>query len=393
MADHSTDAIDIHSDDERKPSLSALDTDEQASRRTVKINPIPEFGPKQPMPEHLVDILEEWHKQNGRKPPRCAYANNKGTYKWKVFDREGKELELSKFEILSPCAYSVLVLHSPDFPQKLVRSRWPHWTKHGSFLIAWQGVTKGFEAKCCAIRVFAPKPEKIAYSQDVWKVTIPDLDKEGEGIKKRPLPVATAPSQPRIRNRGQEREREKEPEMRKRVSRPKREVATSSSNSGDASESSDETDSSAEESSDASSSSEEDEEENVTVPIAKRRRLQQQTSTTLVRTRKATDPVKATNPAKVTFKLVSYRSGAIRAFPLDECKTGRDLFDKARTFFRLFDKNVDVKILSCQVSSERAQHFLFGSEGEFELLIKHAKDGKSTEDGTVTIEVNHVLEP
>lgn len=45
-------------------------------------------------------------------------------------------------------------------------------------------------------------------------------------------------------------------------------------------------------------------------------------------------------------------------------------------FFRLLDRNVDVKILSCQISSERAQHFLFGSEGEFELLIQHAKDSK-----------------
>lgn len=79
----------------------------------------------------------------------------------------------------------------------------------------------------------------------------------------------------------------------------------------------------------------------------------------------------------MTFKLVSYRSGAIHAFPLDECKYGKDLFDKARAFFsRLLDRNVDVKILSCQISSERAQHFLFGSEGEFELLIQHAKDSK-----------------
>ncbi|RHZ44383.1 uncharacterized protein CDV56_100128 [Aspergillus thermomutatus] len=380
-------AIDVHSDEERKPSLSALDADEQASRRTIKINPIPEYGPKQPMPDHLVDILDEWHKENGRKLPPCTYNNSKPcTNKWKVFDREGRELELSKFDILSPCAYSVLVLHSPDFPQKLVRSRWPNWTKHGSFLVAWRGVNNGFEAKCCAIRKFAPALKDIVYSRDIWKVTVPDLDPEGEGIKKRHLSVATAPPQPRVQNRGQEREREKEPEKRKREHRLKREVATSNPSSGDASESSDETDSSAEESSDASSSSEEEEDGNITAPIVKRRRLQEQTSNTLARTRKAP------NPAKVTFKLVSYKSGAIRAFPLEECKTGRDLFEKARKFFRLFDKNVNVTILSCQISSERAQHFLFGSEGEFELLIKHAKESKSTEDG-VTIEVNHVLEP
>jgi hypothetical protein len=37
---------------------------------------------------------------------------------------------------------------------------------------------------------------------------------------------------------------------------------------------------------------------------------------------------------KVVFKLVSYKSGAIRCFPL-ECTTGKELFDKARNFFRL----------------------------------------------------------
>jgi hypothetical protein len=373
------------------------------------------------MPDHLVDILDEWHKENGREFPPCKYTSNRPSLnKWKVFDREGKELELSRFEVVWPCTYMVLVLHSPDFQQKLVRSRWPHGAKRGIFLIAWRGMSNGFEAKCCAIRIFAPVLEDIVYSPHIWKEAVPDLDPAGEGIKRRHLSGATAPSQSLVPNRGQEpqRESEREKRMRKRrAPRAPREIMTDNSNSEDASESSDETDSSTEESSDASSSSEEEEEGNVTAPVPKRRRRQQQTSNTLARTRKATSPAKPTSPAKmtsptkvtnefkvtnetkvtnttkVTFKLVSYRSGgAIRAFPLEECKTGRDLFDKAQKFFRLFDKNVNVTILACQISSERAQHFLFGSEGEFELLVKQARD-KSTEDGTVTIEVNHVLEP
>lgn len=100
-----------------------------------------------------------------------------------------------------------------------------------------------------------------------------------------------------------------------------------------------------------------------------------------------------TNAVEVIFKLVSYKSGTIRAFPLEKCKTGRDLFDKAQEFFRLYDKNVDVTVLSCQPPSEQPQ-VRFGSkdcEGEFEVLIKQAKESRSTKDGTVTIEVTHML--
>jgi hypothetical protein len=36
---------------------------------------------------------------------------------WKVFNKEGKDFDLSKNEILSLCEYWILMLHSPDFPQ------------------------------------------------------------------------------------------------------------------------------------------------------------------------------------------------------------------------------------------------------------------------------------
>ncbi|KAI9037083.1 uncharacterized protein KD926_000869 [Aspergillus affinis] len=121
-----------------------------------------------------------------------------------------------------------------------------------------------------------------------------------------------------------------------------------------------------------------DEEEAASLPPAKK-----------VKTAPESPTARPTQGSAV-FKLVSYKSGAVRCFPLDECRKGKDLFQKARDFFRLFDRNVEVKILSCQISSRPEQHYLFeGSEGEFTLLVEQVKG--SPAGGRCTVEIGHVL--
>ncbi|KAE8342821.1 hypothetical protein BDV24DRAFT_129798 [Aspergillus arachidicola] len=94
--------------------------------------------------------------------------------------------------------------------------------------------------------------------------------------------------------------------------------------------------------------------------------------------------------SKVVFKLISYKSGSVRCFPLDECRTAKEFFDKARTFFQLFDRKVEVKILSCQIASQTQQQYIFeGSEGEFALLVDQVKSLAG--DGALTVEVSYVL--
>lgn len=51
-------------------------------------------------------------------------------------------------------------------------------------------------------------------------------------------------------------------------------------------------------------------------------------------------------------------------FPLEECKTSKVLFVKAHAFYRLFDQDIKVKVLSCQFTSRSEQQYIFaGSEG------------------------------
>lgn len=65
----------------------------------------------------------------------------------------------------------------------------------------------------------------------------------------------------------------------------------------------------------------------------------------------------------------------VRDFPLEECKTSKVLFGKARAFYGLFDQDIKVKVLSCQFASQSEQHCIFaGSEGKFELLVQRAQD-------------------
>ncbi|KAE8411096.1 hypothetical protein BDV36DRAFT_98902 [Aspergillus pseudocaelatus] len=359
------------SEEERKPTVSPAN-EPPTSTRLLVVNPKAIFGSDQPFPQHLADLLEEWHKENGTGRPPCNTKQPRRTKgAWKTFDRQGKHLELSAYTIKGPATYNVLVLHTADGSERLVGSYFPFTTVYGTFLKGWLGVHGGWDPTPCAVRKFSNTPDDLSYEPEVWNAF------EVLEMRRNKTQALTSGAS------GQRRSLPGPSQMQRQEPRPQRKslpgpmVATNDrrdniapdTSSSSAEEESDEDD-------DTSSESSSDEEPEPT-SAPKRRRMNEPSVPT------HRDP-------KVVFKLFSYKSGAVRCFPLDECPTGKGFFDKARAFFQLFDRNAEVKILSCQIASQPLQQYIFeGSEGEFALLVDQVKSLAG--DGALTVEVSHVL--
>ncbi|KAK1144777.1 hypothetical protein N8T08_004788 [Aspergillus melleus] len=383
MRGRQTDALRLiqsESDDERKPSLSP-DSPDPASTMVVAQSP-PIFGPDRPFPSHIVDLLKEYHRHNGPRPPQFAYKGRPSSPS-KVFDRQGKEVDLSLFSIVEPCPYRVLVLRRPGVRDTLVACHLPYSSKYGTYLMAWMGVEKGYETDCCAVRIFNRDLNAIRFSHQVW-TALDDMRMKSQGVTQttdttlKNKRVETPRSSRATGVNGAANSRSANTSTNRNTEAANKTATSMSSGNGHAgtdSGSEYETYSGTDDSSEEETS---DEEEVVSLPPAKK-----------VKTAPETPTARSTQGSAV-FKLVSYKSGAIRCFPLEECKTGKDLFQKARDFFRLFDRKVDVKILSCQISSRPEQHYLFeGSEGEFALLVEQVKGTQA--GGRCTVEIGHVL--
>ncbi|KAE8148111.1 hypothetical protein BDV25DRAFT_22899 [Aspergillus avenaceus] len=341
------------SEEERKP----IPSPDLLPPRLLVCNPKPVYGPIEPLPAHLEAILEEWHRKpgNGGKAPPCKVQKTPNT-RWRTFDRQGNLLGLSLFEVQKPARYHVLVLRPAEGPEKLVSSYFSFGTQYGIYLVAWRGVGAGFEGACCAVRKSAKGDDRDSYQPEAW-TALDTLVKRRKGAAAQTETEQPVPQSARLRR------------MHAAAQEPPAPPAEVQEEG--------EEESSEEESGEESTSEEEEEEEEpLPSPVVKRRRIEEPSAP-------------AGKAPKVVFKLVSYKTAAIRCFPLEECKSGKDLFDKARQFFQLFDKNLDVKILSCQIASQRAQQYVFeGSEGEFNLLVEQAvgvKDGD-----TVIVDVGHV---
>ncbi|OGM47848.1 hypothetical protein ABOM_003265 [Aspergillus bombycis] len=360
------------SEEERKPTVSPVN-EQQTS---VVVNPKAIFGSDQPLPQHLTDILQEWHKEKGTiRPPCNSQKPAKRQMEWKTFDRQGNHVNLSAYAIIKPTAYNVLVLHTAEGHEKLVSSYFPFGTGFGTYLIGWSGVHDGWDPTICALRMFSNNLDDLVYKPEAW----PAFEVLEKRHKKSQAQTSRVSEKRRSLSGPSQMQR---PETRpQRKSLPGQPVATHDHRTNNAHErssssSSEEEESDEEDDTSGSSESSEDDEPEPT-SVSKRRRLN--------------EPSEPTHQdAKVVFKLFSYKSGAVRCFPLDECQTGKEFFDKARTFFQLFDKHAEVKILSCQIASQPLQQYVFeGSEGEFNLLVDQAKS--LVRDGLVIVEVSHVL--
>ncbi|GKZ77419.1 hypothetical protein AnigIFM56816_010718 [Aspergillus niger] len=355
-------------DEEQKPTISADgshpdDNEDQA----VQVNPKPELGPDIPFPSYLMTILEQWHQEKGNEYPRCKFSKILGSMVWKVFDRQGNEVELAWYLVTKPRKYYALVLHEADGTARFVYCDPPHRTVHGTYLRPWSGVNEKEELEHCAVRVFSNDLKEIEYSAEAWDHLKELQDSSGEDAT-RP-PSITRPKTPKDKT---DTRKSVKAGSSTRYSMRGRTIASAESSVGASSSSSEE-----------GSSSEE--EKYVPSPPHKRHK-----TTDTSNTSNTTEPMK---PSKVVFRLGSQRViGAIRYIPLDECRSRKELFDKATAFYQACDRDAQVKILVCQISSQREQHYLFeDSDGEFRLLVEQAQSLEDSLD-RIVIDVLHVLQ-
>lgn len=82
----------------------------------------------------------------------------------------------------------------------------------------------------------------------------------------------------------------------------------------------------------------------------------------------------------LVFEILFHRYGAMRtrAFPLTECQSSEQLFGKVQDFCHVFDPETRVNVLSCRIPSQPERLVFRGSEGEFDLLVRSAQEGKAT---------------
>lgn len=340
------------------------------SSNRLAVKALPEFGPQRPLARHLVKLLEEWHRKDPTGYPPCKYQGRHSqarprTLESKIFARDGTEVELACYKIMAPRSYSILVLCPSNSPHKIVgcsRQR----PKHMTFLVGWAGYDEGYESRYCAVRVFGLTLDSVKYSPSLW------YDEPSVGAMSNASQVYHT--------------------KRRSTGSAVRRASPSPSSS------SDEEESAADEPSENESSEEE-------APRSKRRKSDRhnrdnnhpdnhpnhdnENNTNNNQSTNTTSSIKETH---VVFKLISDFADATRSFPSDECVTGKHLFAKAKEFFRLFDPDVEVKVLSCRIPARHERPYLFeGKEGEFRLLLEDLKDSTTgAVNNILTVEIKCV---
>ncbi|KAL4924561.1 uncharacterized protein BDV17DRAFT_295333 [Aspergillus undulatus] len=221
--------------------------------------------------------------------------------------------------------------------------------KYGTYMRAWLGWKGGLEPEPCIIRRFADRPGDISFQPEAWT----ELDKRLKSVR----PVQQAPttqgSLPSTRSSSQKRTA---PRRSVDTRQTKRHQAEANDNAHSSSEDTDSSDG------DEDTEDESDEEDNENTRTgASHRQLQQKGSGSNLAT-----PDLSRGP-ELVFKLTFFRFTVqhARDSPLEECKTSKALFEKARALYKIFDRDAKVDALTCQLATRPEQHYLFaGNEGE-----------------------------
>ncbi|KAL2867037.1 uncharacterized protein BJX67DRAFT_111603 [Aspergillus lucknowensis] len=325
-----------------------------------------------PFPPALKTLLEAWHEVKGKELPPCRFSVRKDRNTiTKAYDRQGSEVQMAEFHVTSPASYGVLVARHQDNSYKLVASLFPGTRKYGSYYRAWLGVEKGFEQEASIVRRFGTATSgEVVYRPEAWPALTELLKKDHQKTSELETgePPLSGPRK-RVATRGSPAEA-----CAKKHQPNQRWDSSSGSGETDSSEDSDvdeDTDDSDDEKSEAK---------------AHRKPL-------TLSTKNNKPPAQSTKRPELRFKLTffKFRVQNVREFPVDECRTGQELFKKARDFFSIFDSSLQVQVLSCQIASRPDQHYIFaGSEGEFNLLVRQARDIASELGKPLTIEVGLV---
>ncbi|KAL4970196.1 uncharacterized protein BDV14DRAFT_164565 [Aspergillus stella-maris] len=333
------------------------------------------------LPAELKAALETWHDKNGRQVPPCKYTYNpsNGVRPSRAFNREGKEVSLTHFNVKAPATYGIAAARFSDGTVRLVSSYFTYSGKFGTYLKAWVSSEKGFEPEAVPsiIRHFTDRMEDLEYQPEAWT----ELDKRLNSVRPVQSPQqqqqnTTQTSQPSPRSSLRKRTATQGPTKLRQSKRLQADLRE------DAQSSSEETDSS---SSDAETTDESDDEDGEAQAAA-----QKQTQQTSVTARPSIDPRQG---PELLFKLTFFKFTVqhARDFPVEECQTSKALFEKATSFYKILDRNAKVEVLCCQFASRSEQHYLFaGSEGEYSLLVRKAQEVARELGKPLTIEVGLV---
>jgi hypothetical protein len=353
-------------------------------------------------PSALKTLLEKWHEQKGKEKPPCRYRYRKKQGVTKAYNQEGEEVKMTEFSVSSPAAYGVLVAQYPDKSVKLVASVFQCCQKHGSYYRAWSGLEKGFEPEASIVRHFGnPNNPDVTYNPEAWPALRELLDKSKPKQDQLTASERTIGASRVLRKR-----KRTAVQTSARVPRAKRRLAneeedtssdpeeTVSSNEEDTDEEETDEEETDEEETDEEETDEEetDEEETDEKKVENENEKVDQEPSFVSRKSNESKAHLSVKP-ELTFQLTFFKFQVqnVRRFPVDECKTGKDLFEKATDFFSIFDPSIQVEILSCQIASRSEQHYIFArSEGEFNLLLQQAQEFAAGLSNPLIIEVGLV---
>ena len=291
-----------------------------------------------------------------------------------------------------------MVLYPADGSEKFVACVGKQ-SKYGTYLVEWLGTDQGYATESCAVRVFGPQPEDIKFSPEIWYNAPADITPTRHKLKT-PLLQSDIP-QGTPQTISQRRPRYSSERFQNNfravnsfhpVNNYPANNHTPNINTPDhtpnnhainnhtptASESENTDSSGSYESSDAESSVGGDIPFS-SVPATKKRKVDEGSSV-------------ATKGREVVFKLICDNSDATRAFTVNKTCPGKELFAKARQFYRLLSPKAEVNILACRVPAKFEQRYLYdGDDGEVSYFIREMRNLTHITGDIALIEVKYVV--
>ncbi|KAJ6114914.1 hypothetical protein N7486_000692 [Penicillium sp. IBT 16267x] len=305
-------------------------------------------GPAKCFPRHLLEVLDEWHEEHPFEAPSCQWKGRPDrTQKWenfKIFDQEGDEHEVSLFKITVTRpkyrSYNIMILYSENAPEVFVDcatncrpTNMRGSGFQGQYVVAWLGLTRGFENDNCAIWVWAPKGADIPFSSRWFARQKQDKRPRSIKIEKDSNPITPTkitPSRP-VTFFSPDLDDMPTPYSVKQLVE------------------------------------DESDEEGIVVPTRVRRNI--------------------FSPPSIRFKLLSDTSPNVRIFPFNDQTDSNAIFKKAREFYQDVKMSQEMALLCKVPGQEELRYIGEGCADEFDILCDDIKKLSIHQDEIRVIEV------
>ncbi|KAF9889861.1 hypothetical protein FE257_006951 [Aspergillus nanangensis] len=290
------------------------------------------------VPPHILTLLTNWHRANGTttKPEFATFLCG-DIAKSKAYNRRGVELPLSIIKVYRPCQYEIMLLGTPT--PELVSDYQPRYTKTPNmFLVGWPSFDRG-PNHCHAVRIVGPHYQ---YHQEDWDSLDTGYLHLGNQETTTPTPTTTATALP---------ETDAAPVPAPTPAPPIYQHPT------------------------PQQPYRPDDGMDCEEPPAKRHKPEQ--------------PIPKST-CEVYIRMVYYRvdgESFSYSFPLENCTSVAQLFDKARRFFPF-----QLRPLKFVIPGDGPREVYEGREGEFESLVRRVEAVKVTLKTAMYVEVKIKVE-